>query len=178
MYLEPDERYAYGYLAAISQARQCYNQPLKMDIREEQIDKLYAALKEQSRRREDNLRLLTSWLYLAQSGVSLGLRLKEAGCTHMAIYGMGVLGRHLYKELKANDIIIDYLIDRCQVGIDFEEPVYRLQDDLPETELIIVTVSIEAAEIVRKLNVQKRMRSLTMEEVIRKYGKEISGGNL
>lgn len=170
MYLEPDERYSYGYLAAIPQARQCANQPLKTDIREEYIDKLYAALKEQSHRRENNLRMLSGWLFIAQLGVSLGRKLREAGFAHMAIYGMGVLGRHLYKELKANDIIIDYLIDRCQDGIDLEEPVYRLQDDLPETELIVVTVSVEAAEIVRALNVQRRIRSMTIEEVIQIYG--------
>ena len=48
MYLEPDERYEYGYLEAISQARKCYDQPLKTDIREGQITELYTALVKQS----------------------------------------------------------------------------------------------------------------------------------
>lgn len=171
MYLEPDETYEYGYLSAISQARQSYEQPLKTDIREEQIDALYTALKEQSRRTECNLILLDRWLLMAQSGFSLGAKLRECGFTHMAIYGMGVLGRHLYKELKNNGIVIDYFIDRHKDEFDLEEPAFQLQDDLPETEMIVVTVSIEASEIVRILTDKRHMKSMTIEDIIKQYGK-------
>ena len=166
MYLEPDEKYAYGYLSAVLKAKQSFDQPLKTNIREEQIEKLYTALKKKSSRIENNVKLLSRWLLLAQSGISLGTKLREAGFKHMAIYGMGALGLHLDKELKSNGIIIDYLIDRRKEELSFEEPVFDLQDNLPETELIVVTVAVEAPEIVEILKRKGYEKSMTIENLL------------
>lgn len=173
MYLEPDERYGYGYLEALAQARKCYAQPLKLDEREEQIVELYNVLKKESRRTWSNLILLDKWLFMVQSGISIGDRLRKAGFTHMAIYGIGVLGRHLYKELKNNDITIDYLIDRNKDALEMDEPVFRIQDDLPETEMVIVTVSVEASEIAGILNDKRHIRSMTINEIMKQYGESV-----
>ncbi len=170
MYLEPDERYKYGYLNAITQAKQCYDQPLKTDVREEQIAALYMTLKEKSHRAEYNLVLLDRWLFIAQSGISIGANLRKAGYTHMAIYGMGVMGRHFYKELKDNDIIIDYIIDRRKDEFELGEPFFQIHDKLPETEMIIVTVSVEAPQIVMILSSKMHRRSMSLEDIMKHYG--------
>ena len=88
----------------------------------------------------------------------------------MAIYGMGVMGRHFYKELKDNDIIIDYIIDRRKDEFELGEPFFQIHDKLPETEMIIVTVSVEAPQIVMILSSKMHRRSMSLEDIMKHYG--------
>lgn len=58
---------------------------------------------------------------------------------HVAVYGYGKLGRRLIKVLQETGITVDYIVDRNK-NVTKNLPVYGIDDCLPATQAIIVTV--------------------------------------
>ncbi len=79
-------------------------------------------------------------LRINRGGSSIAGFLTEFGFNSVAIYGMGKIGHLLYDELVDNGINVDYCIDRRPI-IYRDAKLYSPKDDLPDTELIIITVS-------------------------------------
>lgn len=80
--------------------------------------------------------------------------LLRKGYCHVAIYGMGRIGKHLLREFKDSDIKLDYIIDQ-KIGKTAkyyrDVPCFDNESDLPNTDIIIVTISGESEEIISKL---------------------------
>ena len=65
---------------------------------------------------------------------------EDMGYHHIAIYGMAELANRLCEELEGSSVRVDYGIDRdiaCTIGR--MDTVYFPEDDLPETDVIVVT---------------------------------------
>lgn len=58
----------------------------------------------------------------------------------LAIYGYARLGKRLYKLLVANDINVDYIIDRKGDSVLAPVSVYSLDEELNAVDIIVVTV--------------------------------------
>ena len=92
---------------------------------------------------------------------------EEMGYKHIAIYGMAELANRLSEELEATSITIDY-------GIDWDvsctsariDEVYFPEDNLPETDAIIVTPYSSFDSIKAVLEKKVKCPIISLEEVI------------
>lgn len=104
------------------------------------------------------LQILDKWMYLRERNINYSEYLQLSGIRTAAIYGCGMLGEHLFHELK-NTVEIKYFIDRNAKVIKREIPVYTLQDTLPEVDGIIISLA-EGSKNVRdeiECRIQKRL---------------------
>ena len=127
--------------------------------------------KEQCKRGDKFLRMfgvLNHWMQLREEHKDTIHFLKTNGYNHIAIYGVGHLGKHLIKELDKSEIHIDYLIDRKVEEVKENIKIYKPEDTLPETDAIVVTVIMEFDEIADMLEKKVRCQLLSLEDVI--YG--------
>lgn len=84
--------------------------------------------------------ILDMWLSLKNSRKSLEEYFQDNYINSIAIYGLGVLGKHLYEELRSRKHLIRYGIDRNadRIRIDGLQ-IKTLKDELPEVDAVVVT---------------------------------------
>ena len=75
----------------------------------------------------------------------------------VAIYGLGLIGVHLQKELLHSKLVnLKYIIDKGKKGVHNDIPVFDLNDNLPKVDAIIVTVMWDynkiESELTKKMN--------------------------
>lgn len=83
--------------------------------------------------------ILNLWLELEQSGHSVADYLKKYGYESVAIYGYKELGERLNYELLGKKIKVKYIIDSKADSIYAPQKVYYPNENLPKTDVIIVT---------------------------------------
>lgn len=94
------------------------------------------------------------WVEAFQNGLCVGNYLLAHNYHKVAIYGLGRLGKQLYRELSSSGIEVIYVIDATYGStsrIYQQTPCFHPKDRLPEAELIIVTIPNEAKEITNQL---------------------------
>ncbi len=115
----------------------------------------------------DHFQLLNHWLEVKNEGKSIATYFEKMGYYHIAIYGMAELANRLSEELSESSIHIDYGIDRdicCSIArID---KVYFPDDNLPETDAIIVTPYSSFESIKTILEEKVNCPIISLEEVI------------
>ena len=94
--------------------------------------------------------VLEKWSKLTKQGISVCDRLKERKYTKMAIYGMGNLGCKLYEEIVSSGLEVPYVIDRNAEFIEDLVTVKSPDEELDGVDVIIVAVSKEEQEIVKR----------------------------
>lgn len=169
MYLEPDERHGFGYLEAV---KRCV----------EEADPLAAKAwrgKEDGERQDTVKRdagrilklrsyidILDKWLMMKESGGTLAPYFRRNHFQVIAVYGMGVLGRHLLRELADSGIQIAYVIDRNEKlsipGILTLTP----EDSLPRVDAVVVTPISDYHAIAEKLRKLTDCPVISLTEVI------------
>ena len=170
MYLEPDEFYKYGYLEAVREAKSNFDEEYISEKKDIKIAEIYNKTQTLFFRTNSNLRVLDNWLFLAQRGVSIGDLLKKDGFSHLAIYGMGVVGEHLYRELKNKKLNVDYIIDKRKDQMDLDTRIYNIDDELPNTEAVIITVMSDVLNISMQLK-KRGFKTIIINELLNKYAK-------
>lgn len=105
------------------------------------------------------------WVEAFLNGKKIPEYLLQNNYHNVAIYGFGRLGKQLYRELFFSDVHVAYIID-----LSFERgkksfdgiPCFHPEEDLPEAELIIVTIPSGAKEIMTNLRnkVQCQIKSI------------------
>lgn len=109
---------------------------------------------------------LNRWMYLRENGIHLSAYLCSLGVSTVAIYGMGILGKHLLNEFEDGLIEIKYLIDK-NTRLQFKD--YNLvapDGELEETDAIIVTAVSDLDFIFRKLDGKTNAKLIGIEEII------------
>lgn len=166
MHLEPDEKFGYGYLEALSEALRDYK-----DLGEKSF-KLYESVMTQSedtivnRRNAFIVRLFDKWLRVKERGKSLGAYFESKGYQEIAIYGIGMIGKHLLTELENTDVKVIYGIDKKGKQLRYTFPIYTMEMELPKADLIIVTVVHEFEIIYRELKKKYSGSIVSIGEVI------------
>ncbi len=86
-----------------------------------------------------NNELLVKWLHLTYSGKTIYNYLSKHNYNKIGVYGLNDIGVLLCDEL--NDKLL-YAMDvkANYMNIDIEAPLYDPNDDLPESDLIIIAV--------------------------------------
>jgi Glycosyltransferases involved in cell wall biogenesis len=109
--------------------------------------------------------ILETWAELKENHVRFSENLKREGMQSAAIYGCAILGRALYDELK-QEIEVKYFIDKNVNAYRTEIPIYSLQDELPEADVIIVTLIDEAEEVKERLTGISQAKVLVLKDWI------------
>ena len=171
MYLEPDEKYKYGYLEAVQYAKEHYIEYLNeyQKVGTEEI----AALKKEldfwmskCSRYEGYWRALDAWLLLKEDGISVSNLLKVKGISRIAIYGMGMLGKHLLSELEGSDIHIDYLVDKTRKIFRINLETYTPNENFPQTDAIIATRDYEFSAVKLSLEKKGHKKVISLEQLL------------
>lgn len=115
----------------------------------------------------DHFQLLNHWIEIKNEGKSIVSYFEEMGYQHIAIYGMAELANRLSEELYGSSITIDYGIDKnvcCSITRINE--VYYPEDNLPQTDVIVVTPysSFESIKILLKKHINCPI--ISIEEII------------
>lgn len=156
MHLEPDEKDGTAYLEAVCYSKNHYSeyiaesQQIEESIYKKQRDKI-TFYKEKAVKYGSYWRVLDKWLSLKEKKKTIADLLEEKNINNVAIYGIGMLGRHFVNDLSGSNINIVCAIDRNSVNDKFEFPVISMNDLIPEVDAVIVTPSYEFSKIRKQL---------------------------
>ena len=94
-------------------------------------------------KQRDYILLLDKWMTLKEQKRYVSDYLKKYDCKKIAVYGLGVLGRHLVSELLQEGIAVEYIIDQNESLVFPGIKVCRLGGDMEKVDAIIVTVTYD-----------------------------------
>lgn len=171
MYLEPDQKYGEKYLDAVRYARKNYEVYLnkyKLPALKggKQLVKEVELLAAKSAKYESYWRILDAWLCMKEDHVSLEEYFINRNIYSIAIYGVGILGKHLIKELKNGKIQVMYGIDRKADALQMEIVVYPPNAEFFEVDLIVVTVTYAYEDIKKQLEARGYKNVISLEQII------------
>lgn len=115
---------------------------------------------------QNNNDMLNQWLILKQNEISLDRILKEKGIFSIAIYGMGITGRHLVRELENKDVKIAYGID-MKINKPYKNiSIFKLQKEMETVDAVINTVDYDKQNIIDKLHKYYTCPIFNLDELI------------
>lgn len=170
MHLEPDEENGMVYLEAVCNAKKHYAEYLT-EVRQietsfyEKQAKELQNYKRELARFESYWRIMDKWLILKEEKKSIARILEEKNIHSVIIYGVGMLGRHLIRDLSGSSIKILCAIDRQDLKDNYEFPVIHLEDPIPKAEVIIVTPSYDFINIKKQLKKRGQSNIIAMESL-------------
>lgn len=171
MYLEPDEEYGYAYLEAVLYAKKHYKEYIsKYEKQIQDSDKTllkeYRFLSKKCARYESYWRILDTWLRHKEEGISLEKYFTEKKIHSIAIYGGGMLGKHLLEELRDSNIEIAYVLDRKADALHLGIPVYSPEDEVPSVDSIVVAVTYDYVKIKEQLQKKGYDNVISLENIM------------
>lgn len=83
--------------------------------------------------------ILGEWLTMEEQGKKIADVLRARGISSIAIYGMGVLGNHLYQQLESSQISVTYIIDQKPLKGIYAARVCGIEEKLTGVEAVVVT---------------------------------------
>ena len=120
--------------------------------------------------------LYDMWITNLRRGKLIDSFFRDNLYNSIAIYGMGMIGRQLYEELKESQIIVEYAIDRNAIQIHSNEvktiTVGQIKD-MKKVDAIIVTPFDQFVDIEKILFqvVDKEIDIISIEWIIRYISK-------
>lgn len=113
-----------------------------------------------------NLDMVNQWLILKHSGIELSKEIKKYGVKKIAVYGMGICGRHLVRELLNSDIEIAYALDSRKMSPYQKVEIRKLKDNMPEVDAVINTVVYDNEVINNALKSHFNCKIINLEDII------------
>ncbi|GFI22644.1 hypothetical protein IMSAGC011_01420 [Lachnospiraceae bacterium] len=87
--------------------------------------------------------ILDRWMQMEESGHYIYEYFINNNWEHIAIYGKGKLGMHLYNKLKSTQVNVDYFIDKNTEGCKDDIKVIYPHDKIPEVDAVVITPVME-----------------------------------
>lgn len=117
---------------------------------------------------------LKRWLENRNAGKTFVDYFHEYGCSTIAIFDAGELGRLLYEELKDSDIKIKYFVDKNAEGISHIDgiPVVMVKDiaDMPEVDIVLVSPVYDYQEVLHLfMETNPEIRSIAFKEAVYEF---------
>jgi len=113
------------------------------------------------------LQVMTRWMKRMAEGRTLEEYFHEHGIKSVAVYGLGAVGDCLVSYLSSClNIKLSYGIDRGTVKCSYGFDVYAPEDELPETDVIIVTPISEFERIKEELSKKNKYEILSLGDII------------
>lgn len=132
-------------------------------VKEKQLQPIYS----KEEHLLDQYHLLNHWLEIKNEGKSAADYFEFMGYHHIAIYGMAELANRLSEDLAESSVFIDYGIDRdvCCTMARIDK-IYYPEEELPETDVVIVTPYQFFEDIRKKLEERLDCPVISIEDVI------------
>lgn len=131
-------------------------------------DEYLLALNKAVDKYKNNYFLLAQWMRLRNRGTSLSQFFLKHDYMNIAIYGMAELGILLVDEINGNGFNSIYGIDRNYKNIDSDILVYNPDDELPKSDVLVVTVLNEFILISKQMKKVGIKNIISLEDVV--YG--------
>ncbi len=169
-HLEPDEKYGYQYLEAIKKAKQEYKTVRTEEFRvtplsDEQILEL-DYYRNELEKALVNVRILDLLIKLMNRGIPLAKHPAFEHVSRVAVYGYGIVGRLLNVLLDMSNIKVSYFVDKNADQLDEEVAIIPLTDNMPETDLIIVSVPNYYHEVVDQFHKHGISNYILVDEIV------------
>ena len=92
--------------------------------------------------------------------------MKQNGYEKVAVYGYGILGKHLCNELQSSEVTMEFIIDQRREHIEADYKVYLPTEVLPEIDAIIVSAVYEYESIYRRLRAKGKYKIISLETIL------------
>lgn len=165
MYLEPDSERQYAYLKILQQALRQTEQMVCSGETSPQSGQRQTESPE-LRKYKNYFRVLERWLTLKEQNKNLSEYLCRHGYKKAAIYGWGILGKHLYEELKDTEIEILYAIDKNKSEESSQVKLVSMNDEWEQADVILVSATFDFVNIRREVRQKTDMDILSLEEIL------------
>jgi len=170
MYLEPDEKYQYQVLEALKRAQDYVGMEEKQQAFEgvgirvagEQL----AKAERKARKNQRLYKCLSKWMENLESGLHIADYLSEKKISVVAIYGYGMLGKHLLRQLENSTVTVAYLIDRYYNIGNSGLKVMNPEDDLEEVDAVIITPIWDYEVIAKRVGRKIKADVFSLEAII------------
>ena len=110
--------------------------------------------------------ILLQWIRVHQEGRELKNYFVKNGFRTVAIYGMKELGEALLDELRDTEVEVKYGIDRDADAIYSDVDVFKPDELLEETDVVVVTAVHYYDEIEKMLSGKVKSRIVSIEDVV------------
>ena len=168
MYLEPDTKEKYSRLEAVRDAlSNCSKIPDEQN-KEQNESSIYVCKvgKRADSKSADMVFVLDRWLLNREEGKNIADYMCKHGWSRIAIYGAGILGRHLLTELADNHVKVMYIIDRDTNVRIRGCHIYQLTKELPPVDVIVVTPVNKYGEIRREIKKILKYKVVSLEHIL------------
>lgn len=112
------------------------------------------------------LDMLNQWLILKQEGKSIAEYIRKQGWKMVAVYGMGIYGRHIIRELSDTECTVAYGIDQKADGEYKGVKILRPTVRLPEVDVVINSVIYDQNDIEENLRNVISCPLVRLEDII------------
>ena len=113
--------------------------------------------------------LMDQWTNIKQNGRNLEEYFFKNEYYRIAVYGMGVLGQRLIKELDNSKIQIAYGIDKNRDIVYTNLKVVTMEDELKKVDAVVVTVVKEFDAIQEKLLKKIECQVIAIEDILGEF---------
>ena len=112
---------------------------------------------------------MNQWTNVKQANRNLEEYFLKNELRKIAIYGMGLMGQQLIKELKDSSIETAYGIDRNSDGIVSGIKVVTMDEELADVDAVVVTVLKEFDEIRDALTKKLNCSVVAIEDILNEF---------
>lgn len=167
MHLEPDEFYKEDSLKAIQDAKENYYTEIE-NYKELLKTPTIEGRDVQKNKYKIYTEILHNWLIKKERGRNFSDYLKTFDIKSIAVYGLGILGKHFISELKDSDLLIKYAIDEAEdARANAKIPVYKKEQIMKlDVDVIVVTVIYDYEAIKKELKKYTGTKIMSLEQIV------------
>ena len=125
--------------------------------------------KEEASKQRAMFLVMNQWTNVKQANRTLEEYFLKNELRKIAIYGMGLMGQQLIKELKDSSIETAYGIDRNSDGIVSGIKVVTMDEELADVDAVVVTVLKEFDEIRDALTKKLNCSVVAIEDILNEF---------
>ncbi len=163
MYLEPDEKNGLAYLEAVGKAIDNIDAAPEIQIRDITVNEQANVIN----RYKSYWKLFDKWLYYLEKGVKIETYFTKNNYRRIVIYGMGMVGKHLLRQLEGTSVEVVCGMDIRAESISAAVPVLKIGMSLEEIDVIVSCVTYGGEKIAQQLNqVYDNIPIITVEEIL------------
>lgn len=130
------------------------------------FDEYYKQCNNELKRYKSLYQLECLWREWEKERKEFGVFLMRYSINTVAIYGMGRQGKLLYEALKKEGVEIRYAIDKKTIGNKGRLLILSPESELPEVDLVIVTVLYEYNLIAQKMRRKLDCPIISLEQIL------------
>lgn len=135
------------------------------------IEKLRVVTKERDTITNKYLRIMQmveKWVKLTETKSDISKYLKNSKYSKVAVYGAGIIGKHMMNVLEESGVDIAVCIDKNAENIVLECPVVTPEKlDIP-IDIIVVTATVPKQEVVKIIPQEYKNSIITIDELMQK----------